>query len=210
MPSDPILQCICDELVSNYGAHTILLYGSQADGSATQDSDYDVAAFAPIPTTIRDVRTASGVYLDAFVYPEGTLLAASQDLLRLRGAKVAMQRGQQATQFLHELECLFSRGPERLPQDELQARQAWALKMTARTQRGDAEGNYRRVWLLYALLEDYFQLRHLWYEGPKKALRWLQAHDKCAHQAFVTALEPNAGHESILALANLVVHTGDN
>ena len=39
---------------------------------------------------------------------------------------------------------------------------------------GDLEGNFRRVWLLYALLEDYFALRGMWYEGPKAALKWLR------------------------------------
>ena len=69
--------------------------------------------------------------------------------------------------------------------------------MLDRLRAGDAEGNYRRVWLLTALLEDYFVFRNRWYEGPKAAFNWLRRHrpDVCAK--FASALEPDADLSAI-------------
>jgi hypothetical protein len=76
-------------------------------------------------------------------------------------------------------------------------------------ERADAEGNYRRVWLLQALLEDYFHRRGLWFEGPKKALRWLEAFDGPAYQAYSQALEPGASQQTIANLVHLLTGESD-
>jgi predicted nucleotidyltransferase len=206
LTSDPVLRKVCDDLVTVHGAHTILLYGSRADGSATHDSDYDLAAFAPTEKTMRDARLMNGAYLDIFVYPESMLKNPGEELLKLRGSRVILQRVGEADAFLRALDQLFERGPERLPPDEIQARKIWALKMASRSQRGDTEGNFRRAWLLVALLEDYFLIRGRWYQGPKKALLWLQECDPATWQAFSSALQPNASQESINNLATHLAH----
>ncbi|MCD4484128.1 nucleotidyltransferase domain-containing protein [Chromobacterium vaccinii] len=192
-----LLSRIVAELERDERLHTVLLYGSRADGSANQGSDYDIAAFGTVPQMTRDTRCIDGEYLDLFLYPDSVLDEPSDAHLSLRGAKVLRQRGDEASHFLNRLEALHAAGPEALPEDELQARRDWAHKMAARIQRGDVEGDYRRAWLLMALLEDYFALRGLWYEGPKKALRWLARHDEQSRQAFEQALKPNAGNEAI-------------
>jgi hypothetical protein len=75
--------------------------------------------------------------------------------------------------------------------------------------RGDAEGNYRRAWLLTALLEDWFQLRGLWYLGPKNALAHLRIHEPGLHDAFETALGPDAPLEKVETLVALVAGPRD-
>ena len=209
MRPDPILDQVCKELVAAHAVHTILLYGSRADGSAGADSDYDVAAFGPIDKSFRVARLADGAYLDVFVYPEALLLEPTEEYLKLRGSHVVVQRGAEAEDFLSKLDEIFRRGPEPLPSDEIEARRVWAHKMAARIQRADLEGNYRRVWLLTALLEDYFHLRGLWYQGPKKALRWLQEFDVPAYDAMLLALEPNASAEAVFSLVYLVAGQPD-
>jgi hypothetical protein len=81
--------------------------------------------------------------------------------------------------------------------------------MLERAKRADPEGNYRRHWVLTALLEDYFLLRGKWFEGPKKSLRWLEQFDKAAFEAFGTALEPGADLEAISCLVRFVVGAQD-
>ena len=71
-------------------------------------------------------------------------------------------------------------------------------------QRGDAEGNYRRAWLLTALLEDYFHMQGRWWQGPKKALRWLAENDATVHRDFAAALEPGASPADIVRLVERV------
>ncbi|AUH50522.1 nucleotidyltransferase domain-containing protein [Chromobacterium sp. ATCC 53434] len=200
MTSSDLLPRIVAELERDPRLHTVLLYGSRADGSANQGSDYDIAAFGALEQVARDTRRIDGEYLDLFLYPDSVLDAPTEEHLSLRGAKILRQRGEEASRFLDGLEALHAAGPQRLPDDELQARRDWAHKMAARIQRGDVEGDYRRAWLLMALLEDYFALRGLWFEGPKKALRWLALHDEDSRRAFELALKPNAGCEAIARL----------
>ena len=204
MHSDPILEQVCNELIATHAVHTILLYGSRADESASTDSDYDVAAFGAIGKSFRVARLVDGAYLDVFVYPETLLLDPTEEYLKLRGSHVVMQRSDEAEDFLSKLEGIFRRGPEPLPSDEIAARKVWAHKMVARMRRADFEGNYRRVWLLTALLEDYFHLRGLWYLGPKKALRWLQQFDISTYDAMQLALRPNASEGTISSLVHFV------
>ncbi|WP_434634505.1 nucleotidyltransferase domain-containing protein [Chromobacterium sp. CV08] len=200
MESSDLLLRIVAELERDPRLHTVLLYGSRADGSANQGSDYDIAAFGEVADLTRDTRRIDGEYLDLFLYPDSVLQAPTEEQLSLRGAKILRQRGEEASRFLDRLDALHAAGPQRLPDDELQARRDWAHKMAARIRRGDVEGDYRRAWLLTALLEDYFVLRGLWFEGPKKALRWLAAHDPDSRRAFERALKPDAGCEAIEAL----------
>lgn len=203
MGDDPVLQAICEELVSVHGAHTILLYGSRADGTAGDDSDYDIAAFGPVEEALRIARPQGRSYLDVWVYPDEALTEAGEESLRLRGSRVLLGRANEAQAFLAAIEARYQRGPARLTSNEIEARKVWARKMLARIERADPEGNYRRVWLLQALLEDYFQQRALWFEGPKKALRWLEACDVAAYDAYCRALEPGAGNQEIAALVQV-------
>jgi predicted nucleotidyltransferase len=192
MERDHVLDRIVNELMVERGAHTILLYGSRADGSANACSDYDLAAFAPVPRTLRDTRVIEGCFLDVFVHPEELLERPSKELLTLRGSRVLCERNGEAKRFLDALQQIYERGPDFLPDDEIRARNVWARKMALRARRGDPEGNYRRAWLLTALLEDYFATRGMWFEGPKKAFQWLRMHDVESWRAFGAALEPGA------------------
>lgn len=204
-----VLERICEELVSLHRVHTILLYGSRADGTATDDSDFDIAAFGPVADASRIARKEGAAYLDIWVYPEASLAQPTEESLRLRGSKILMQREGSATAYLAKVEAIYRRGPERLSSNEIEARGVWAHKMLARLERADPEGNYRRVWLLQALLEDYFHRRGLWFEGPKKALRWLQAADAPAYEAYCQALEPGASNQTIAQLVHLLTGPSD-
>ena len=64
----------------------------------------------------------------------------------------------------------------------------WLDKMLARAEKGDPEGDFRRHWLLTALLEDYFAFRGRWYLGPKSSLAFLQNEQPDHYAAFCRAL----------------------
>jgi len=48
-----VLDEALSELVETHAAHTVILYGSRAQGTHRTDSDYDIAAFAPATASIR-------------------------------------------------------------------------------------------------------------------------------------------------------------
>jgi hypothetical protein len=206
---DKLLQDLCASLERDSRAHTILLYGSRADGTENAFSDYDVAAFADVPVTKRDTRVIDGQFLDVFLHPESVLRNPSKEQLTLRGSRILAQRDTEATAFLAALDAIFLRGPDPLPADEIDARRTWARKMALRMRRGDVEGDFRRAWLLTALLEDYFSLRGMWYQGPKKSFEWLRASDARTYRAFEDALKPNASFDAIDCAVERVV-AGDS
>lgn len=197
------LDDIAARLREQHGCHTAILYGSRARGDAGPASDYDVAGFADTTAVERITGAWRSGYLDVFVYPESKL-AASAEMLHMRGGKVLFQRDRAGDEFLAALEAVRAAGPEALPESELTARRNWAWKMLDRARLGDPEGNYRRAWLLTALLEDYFHLRGLWYEGSKKSLVFLAASEPEVCAKFEAALLPGASLDTIAGLVEAV------
>jgi predicted nucleotidyltransferase len=186
-----LLQSIAEDVRTRHKCHTLILYGSWARGDATPTSDYDLLAIRQRGrAVVRDARMWEGAYLDIFVYPEEKL--RPDDLLQVRGGKVLFQRGHIGDALLARIDKVYARGPKPLSHDEIGARRLWAQKMFDRLQAGDPEGNYRRVWLLTALLEDYFELQNRWYEGPKAAFKWLRTHRPHVCAKFENALMPGA------------------
>lgn len=197
------LDDIANSMRRKYRCHTAILYGSRASGDTRPDSDYDVAGFAEIGAVERVTGAWRGAYLDLFVYPESKL-APTPEMLHLRGGKVLFQDGRVADDLLSALDKLYAAGPEALPDSELKARRNWAWKMLDRARRADAEGNFRRAWLLTALLEDYFHFRAMWYEGPKKALSFLAASEPHIHAKFEAALLPGANLDNVTEVVEIV------
>jgi Nucleotidyltransferase domain len=197
---------LIEDLRRVHGVHTLILYGSRARGDATAESDVDVAGFAEVAVTERDARVWNGLFLDAFVYPTALAQAPDDvDLLKLCGGRVLLDERQLAVPLLEHLAARDRRGPPPPPKGDLQMRRTWARKMLARIRRGDVEAQYRRHWLLYQLLEDYFALRGEWYRGPKLALATLRLQAPATFAAFERALAPEGSLDALEALVEHVV-----
>lgn len=202
--TDPRLPLLVEELRAR-GCHTVVLYGSRARGDFTPESDYDVAGVRAGGDEERDARPWEGSFLDAFIYPERAVAELKPGMDRLAGGVVLCERDGFGRDLLLRATLMYHRPIDPLPPGEHAALKAWPRKMLARIARGDVEANYRRAWLLYQLLEDYFALRALAYRGPKESLGWLAAQDPAVETAFRTALQPGAELGAIEALVDLVV-----
>src|ERR1700757_3670799 len=109
---DPLLNTICEELCQG-GATTVLLYGSRADGSHGEFSDYDIGAFGNVTQVTRDARILEGQFLDIFFYPECSLDEPKIEHLKFRGSRILMQRNDVASRFLARLDAVYLAGPEK-------------------------------------------------------------------------------------------------
>jgi hypothetical protein len=204
MAKTSLLRSIAEEVKAKHKCHTLILYGSWARGDAGPASDYDLLAIRERGNkVVRDARLWEGAYLDIFIYPEKRL--SPEALIHVRGGKVLFQKNRTGNSLLSRIHKVYARGPKPLSPDEIGARRMWAQKMFERLRAGDPEGNYRRVWLLTALLEDYFLLQSRWYEGPKAAIKWLQKHRPHDYAKFESALEPRADLSAISDLVARVV-----
>lgn len=197
-----VLAGLADELKRHHGCHTVILYGSRARGDHLAESDYDLVGIRRTGRVRHLARRIGRAYVDAFVYPEPK--ATPSELLRIRDGRVLIQKHGFGDALLARISRYHARGPKPLTSDEVTVLRHWAQKMLDRAKRGDTEGHFRRAWLLNALLEDYFALRGLWYEGPKLSLTWLQHHDPSTASLFARALKPGAGLSQIAKLAAAV------
>lgn len=203
--ADRDAESIAAGLAEVHGCHTVILYGSRARGDATAASDFDLVCIREQGPKVRDARWSDGAYIDAFVYSESDFATLGPDMLRILGGKVLFEREGFGTALLERVRAIWERGPDALPADQHTMLITWSAKMLDRISGpATAESSYRRVWLLYQALEDYFSLRQIWYRGPKEAFAWLAERDPGVFALFETALRPEASLEQIAALARTV------
>jgi hypothetical protein len=133
--------------------------------------DIDVIAFSDDGEAMHLAHEWQGLSLDLFL--KGSMSKPEPDWLRFYEGKILFQRGAFGEEVLAAVRAMHAAGPAMLSTNEARTRRLWLKKMLARAEKGDPEGNYRRHWLLMALLEDYFTLRGEWYLGPKASLKIL-------------------------------------
>lgn len=180
---------VLDYLTETYAPHAILVYGSYANGTANEQSDFDALLITDRHCTAHDGGRIDGVLLDVFIFHTSQITEQTDcgSFLQVHDALVLLDaRGQAAR--LKERVAAYVRSRPPLPGDEKRHLVEWCEKMLIRATRCDAEGYYRWHWLLNDSLELYFLLRDRFYFGPKKALGQLQTMDPPGYALFYAAL----------------------
>lgn len=198
------IEKIALNVMASNSCHTVIVYGSQARGDATPESDIDLLCIRAEGPPVRDARTEDGIFIDAFVYPESALASVDPTFLRLLGGVVLREEGGIGTALLARVKELEIKGPTALAADERQALVVWSTKTLERIRKGGVEAQYRRAGLLVQSLEDYFSLRGIWFRGSKVAFGWLRDHDPKTYAAFEAAFRPEAGDEALAKLVSAV------
>lgn len=196
---------LCRELIVQHGCHSLILYGSRAQGTQTATSDIDIVGFRSDPQPGSDSRLWQGYWLDAWIYSDQDI--QPENFLQLDGGKILRQEGNFASQLLAELRALLEQPPEPKPEHEIRLYRNWFRKTLARIKQGDSESWYRRHMLMMDLLENYFVIRQQRFLGYKKSMRWLAEHQPAAHELFVRLYSPEADLELIERCVQLVVDT---
>ncbi|RKM59366.1 nucleotidyltransferase domain-containing protein [Butyrivibrio sp. CB08] len=176
-------------LKESYNPIAIIKYGSFADGSANENSDFDALV---ITTDVEkhDSSVVADTVLDVWVYPENKFSSGydpDEFLQVFDGIIIQDQRGL-AKKLIDRVNDYIDQTPAKSDEDIIQE-VAWCEKMLARTVREDAEGYYRWHWLLMDSLEIYFDIKHLYYHGPKKALKYMQNNDSETFDIYLCALK---------------------
>lgn len=183
------MQSILDYLTERYRPIGMAVYGSYADGSQNQNSDFDAILLADIAEPACDNSVVEGVLLDVFLYPADTFQKpfAAEDWLQLFDANILLDETN-ALQFAKEQVNRYIQNQPVKTKQQLLHDVIWCEKMLARTARGDAEGLYRHHWLLTESLSIYCDLKRLYYFGPKKAIKRMQREDAESFSLYKTAL----------------------
>lgn len=176
-------------LVTAYNPDAIIVYGSFADGSANENSDFDALVIAGSPQK-HDDSIVGNTVLDVFIYPPEVFQSKydPEEFVQVHDGKVVLDKDGIAEALKTRVNQYIAQLPTKTT-EEVQQEISWCKKMLARTSRGDAEGYYRWHWLLCDSLEIYYDAKGLYYFGPKKSLRTMAEFDKEAFQLYSLALK---------------------
>ena len=163
---------IIEALREKYRPLGIAVYGSFADGSNNQNSDFDALLLLPDGETRHDDSVLFGTELDVWLYGAAHFAAPydAEDFLQLHDSVIVEDATGRLSALRAEVNAHIESAPQKTEAENAQSL-SWCRKMLRRTERGDAEGCYRLHWLLTDSLSIYYDLRGEYYFGPKKALR---------------------------------------
>ncbi len=189
---DAILAEAVNELIRLHNCHTVVLYGSRAQGRETPKSDYDLLGIRTSGKKFRYARKKKGFFIDAFVFPERDLRRINESHVYMKDGRVLYGTDKYGERLIKRINAAAKKPYKPLPPDELQVRKVWAYKMLERIEVNDIEAKYRRSWLHESLLCDYFNLRKKRYCGSKQSFEWLKANDRKTYNLFAKVLnQPN-------------------
>lgn len=191
-------------LREKYNCHSIILYGSYAAGDYSNESDIDIVCFCDNTNKKNDMSVIYNRQLDAWIY-DTREMSKYDRFLHIKDGEVLLDERNMCSKLLLEIDKKITKGPKLLSTDEINFNKAWLLKMLNRTRKDDIEGNYRYHWLLTDSLEIYFNIRGIWYFGPKKSLKWLYDNDRDAYYLFQDALSINGSFTKVNKLIEHII-----
>lgn len=176
-------------LLEAYNPYAIILYGSFADGSANESSDFDALVITD-HIKKHDASIIEGTVLDVFVYPLEVFQTDynPEEFVQVFDGKIVLDKNGAAERLKQRVLDYIADTPQKSI-DELKQELEWCEKMLSRTLREDVEGYYRWHWVLFDSLEIYYDLNYMHYYGPKKALRLMESTDTEAYQIYSRALK---------------------
>ncbi|MGM9604654.1 MAG: nucleotidyltransferase domain-containing protein [Faecousia sp.] len=190
-------------LTEKYTPTSILLYGSYANGTNDETSDFDCMLIVPQKKTAHDDSVVGGVQMDCFLFTKEE--TAAEDLapfLTVYDASIALDDGTGAALKARVRQYVADHSV-RTEEDRIFLR-SWIKKTCARIRKGDDEGCFRAVALLSESLEDYCLLRDRFYFGSKKTIQYLKENDPAAYDLFHSAISSRT-ETSILRWAEYLV-----
>lgn len=184
-----IIDRIVNYLKEAYRPDAVIVYGSFADGSANENSDFDALVISDRDKT-HDSSVIDGTILDVFVYPPQTFSSEydAEEFVQVWDGIIVLDKNGIADRLQKRVLAYIDSLPQKKA-DEIRREIEWCEKMLLRSMRDDVEGHYRWHWLLTDSLEIYADVKGLRYFGPKKTLRRMERTDAEAFGIYAKALK---------------------
>ena len=172
-----------------YTPHSIILYGSYANGTNNLNSDFDALVISQHHREFHDTSFVNGVQLDVFVYPN-SYFDGDYDLagfVRIFDGKIIADTDGIGQALKNRVLDYMQNRPSKTS-EEIRADIDWCVKMFERVKRCDAEGMFRWHWVLTDSLEIFCDAVQHPYLGPKKSLAWMKENHPKAFACYEKAL----------------------
>ncbi|WP_194191578.1 nucleotidyltransferase domain-containing protein [Clostridium chrysemydis] len=179
---------IMDHIIDKYEPHTVILYGSYADGSNNENSDFDALVITDKDLNFHDGSIVNGVQLDIFIYNTSFKDNINyEDYVQIHDGEIIIDKNG-VGKDLQDKVCELIKNTTKKSKEEKEHQLEWCEKMLLRSKRDNIEGYFRWHWLLVDSLEIYFILCDEYYYGPKKSLLKLEKTNKDAFDSYSKAL----------------------
>lgn len=180
---------IIEYIKQKYDPAVLIVYGSYADGSDNENSDFDAMIIVDNPPREHDSSVVKGVRFDLFIHGFGEFEHGikCEDYPQLYDCIVLMDRDGFGERMKAEVINYIENFPKKT-REENTFLMSWCEKTLLRAKRGDAEGYFRWHWLLTDSLELYFDLCGKFYFGPKKSIAKMRNFDPYGTALYEKAL----------------------
>lgn len=185
------MQKIIEYIKNRYDPISVVVYGSFADGSNNEHSDFDALAIVKEGEKLHDVSFVGDIQLDLFIYPvsyfENDFDCA--EIIQIFDGKIVFDSGDEGKKLKERVNKYLESLPYKKTAKENREQVEWCKKMLLRAKRRDTEGMFRWHWLLTESLEIYFDLLGKMYFGPKKSIKYMKEHRPEAFEKYSSSLE---------------------
>ena len=166
---------IIDYIKTKYAPLSIIVYGSYADSTNNENSDFDALVISESYEVYHDTAFVDGVQLDVFVYPVSYFAADCdpEEFVQIYDGKIIFDTSD-IVQSLKSRVRSYVEERAIKNDEEINGLLDWLEEMRLRAKRNDAEGMFRRHWLLTDSLEIFCNVVKYPYFGPKKTLGWMK------------------------------------
>lgn len=166
---------IIEYIKRRYDPLSLIIYGSYANGSNNQNSDFDALVISRDHEVSHDSSFVNGIELDVFVYPASYFDGKfdCSDFVQIYDGRILWDTDGLGASLQKQVLSYMDSRPLKTDR-EIRTEVEWCKKMLLRTKRRDAEGMFRWHWVLVDSLEIFCDAVHHAYFGPKKALRWME------------------------------------
>lgn len=185
------MQEIIEYIKNRYDPISLIVYGSFADGSNNEHSDFDALAIVKEGEKLHDVSFVGDIQLDLFIYPVSYFEKDfdCSEIIQIFDGKIVLDSGDAGKKLKEWVNGYLESLPYKKTAKENREQVEWCKKMLLRAKRRDSEGLFRWHWLLTESLEIYFDLLGKMYFGPKKSIKYMKEHRPKAFEKYSAALE---------------------
>ncbi|MDU2566408.1 MULTISPECIES: nucleotidyltransferase domain-containing protein [Anaerococcus] len=177
-------QKIITYLKEKYNPLTIALYGSYADGTYNQNSDFDCLIIVKYKDYSHDDHLIDNVRLDCFIYTEDEIKTKSiEEFITIYKANIIYDTG-----IGKQLKSEVEKYVDSFTYKDKEFLVSWIKKTLWRIGSVDDDSNFRAITFLSESLEDYCLLRDIFYFGSKKSIKYLKKEDKIGYNLFYKAI----------------------
>ncbi len=145
---------IMDYIIKTYHPLSVILYGSYADNSNNENSDFDALVIVKDGDALHNTEIVDNIQMDVWVYPVCKFQSDfdADEIVQIFDGIIVLDTDNIGRDIKNKVEQHIAELPLKSTEeakDELE----WCRKMLLRAERGDAEGMYRWHWLVTDILQ---------------------------------------------------------